>query len=245
MPNSRKFPLLLIAATVALTGQANAYRPFISTDAAVADFHQIELEMGYFGLTRNGGSNTYNVPLTVLNYGVWNRTEAVGQFEVDKSAGQPALIGNSSLSVKVVAKEGLLQNKPGGSLAFETAVLLPSPEAGQKRTGFEETGIWSQQLPGLLCHFNLGTGVDQVDSGAFLFWGLIAERPLTKTFRLVGEITGQSQPEEPPDNSGLIGLIWDTPKPDLALDAGVRRGLSSTAPDWQFTAGFSYGFTLR
>ena len=62
----------LALAFLFLSHAAYAYRPFISTDAAVADLHQVELEMGYYGLTRNGGSNTYS-PLTVLNYGVWNR----------------------------------------------------------------------------------------------------------------------------------------------------------------------------
>ena len=70
----------------------------------------------------------------------------------------------------------------------------------------------------------------------------IAERPLTTSLRAVGEITGQSPAGGPPDNSGLVGLIWDTPKPDLALDVGIRRGLAQSSADWQLYAGFSYGF---
>jgi hypothetical protein len=28
------------------------------------------------------------------------------------------------------------------------------------------------------------------------------------------------------------------------VDAGVRRGISRAAPDWQFTAGITFGFSL-
>jgi hypothetical protein len=31
---------------------------------------------------------------------------------------------------------------------------------------------------------------------------------------------------------------------NLFFDAGVRRGISRGAPDWQFTAGLTVGFSL-
>jgi hypothetical protein len=100
-----------------------AFRPFISTDAAVADFHEVEIEMGVFNFSREGDVNTYTVPEAVFNYGIFNRVEAVAQVDVDKTRGVPIQWGEPSLSVKVVAKEGFLQDKPGDSVAFETAIL--------------------------------------------------------------------------------------------------------------------------
>jgi hypothetical protein len=233
----------LIAALLFMQGHAaHAYRPFISTDAGVADLHEVEIEMGYFNLSREGAENTYTVPETVLNYGILNRVEAVAQIDADKTDGEPLQLGEPSLSVKVVAKEGFLQDKPGDSVAFETDLLPSSVVKEEHRTGFQETGIWSHPLLGMIFHVNLGGGIDQYKTDAFLFMGTIAERPLTKTFRLVGEITSQSQPELAPNNSGLLGVIWETPNPNLFLDAGARRGLSTQAPDWQLTTGFSYGF---
>jgi hypothetical protein len=224
-------------------GTAYGYRPFISTDAAVADLHQVEIEMGYFGFSRTGRANTYGVPQLVLNYGVHDRMEAVAELnQLNVAADNSPQVIAPALDLKWVAREGFLQDKPGDSVAFETTLLLPSTPPGQKDVGFQETGIWSHRLLGLLFHFNLGGGVTNDDATGFLFWGTIAERPITKTLRAVGEITGENPAGGPPDNSGLVGLIWDTPKPDLALDVGVRRGLTQSSADWQLTAGFSYGF---
>jgi hypothetical protein len=231
------------AALLIECGAAYGYRPFISTDAAVADPHQVEVEMGYFGFSRTSRANTYGVPQLVLNYGVHDRMEAVAELnQLDiPDRGSPEVMA-PALDLKWVAREGFLQDKPGDSVAFETTLLLPSTLPGQKNVGFQETGIWSHRLLGLLFHFNLGGGVTNDDAAGFLFWGTIAEKPITRTLRAVGEITGESPADGPPDNSGLVGLIWDTPKPNLALDVGVRRGLSQSSADWQLTAGFSYGF---
>lgn len=228
---------------------AYAYRPFISTDAAVADFRQVEIEMGVFNWAQNGSPssagttnrNFYTVPQTVLNYGVVDRVELVGQFNVDEIGGNTQF-ADPALNMKVVAKEGFLQNKPGDSFAFETSLLIPSPLDGEERFGFQETGIWSHRIGGFIFHVNVGPGVAQDSTEGFIFLGTIAEHPITKTLRAVGEISVQDTVAETPDNSGLLGLIWDTPRPDLALDAGLRRGLSNEAPSWLLTLGFSYGF---
>jgi hypothetical protein len=44
-----------------------AYRPFVSTDAAVADPKEVEIEIGYFNLDRTHRENTTSTPHTVLN----------------------------------------------------------------------------------------------------------------------------------------------------------------------------------
>lgn len=201
--------------------------------------------MGYFAFSRIGRRNTYSVPQMVLNYGVRDRMEAVAElFQLNVAGGGSPQVVEPALDLKWVAREGFLQDKPGDSVAFETSLLLPSTLEDQGSVGFQETGIWSHRLLGLLFHFNLGGGATREDGVGFLFWGTIAERPITKTLRAVGEITGESPAGGPPDNSGLVGLIWDTPKPDLALDISARRGLANSSADWQLTAGFSYGFML-
>ena len=93
-------------------------------------------------------------------------------------------------------------------------------------------------------HFNVGPGIAQDATEGFIFDGDIIEHPLTKTLRAVGELSMQATVSQPPNNSGLLGVIWDTPKSDLALDAAVRRGLSNESPDWLMTTGFSYGFQI-
>src|SRR5262249_40786136 len=50
----------LLALCAVLLGPAStwAYRPFVSTDAAVADPKEVEIELGYFNLERRGHENT-------------------------------------------------------------------------------------------------------------------------------------------------------------------------------------------
>jgi hypothetical protein len=60
----------------------------------------------------------------------------------------------------------------------------------------------------------------------------------------VGEVAGESTKGGLPHNSALLGVIWQAPAAHVFLDAGVRRGISHGAPDWQFTAGMTVGVSL-
>jgi hypothetical protein len=65
MSRSLAIVLLLVSSESAAWG----YRPFIATDAAVADPKEMEIELGYFTLERDRGKNTFIIPKVVLNYG--------------------------------------------------------------------------------------------------------------------------------------------------------------------------------
>jgi hypothetical protein len=68
---------------------------------------------------------------------------------------------------------------------------------------------------------------------------------LTPSFRLVGEVNGESAEAERATNSALIGFIWQPFMPKrFWVDAGIRRGLTTAAPDRQATLGFTIGFDL-
>src|SRR5262249_40419882 len=72
MPGLRKTVLILAVGiyVLARSSSAFAYRPFVSTDAAVADPKEIEIELGYFTLDRTKDENTFIIPRTALNYGL-------------------------------------------------------------------------------------------------------------------------------------------------------------------------------
>jgi len=149
------------------------------------------------------------------------------------------------LFLKAIVKEGVLQEKDGISLALEVGPLLPSTAPGEHGVGFEAAGIASGQLLPFTYHVNLGGGVDRVDARPFALWGLITELPASPGLRLVGEVNGESVEHERANNSALVGFIW---QPILArrfwVDAGVRRGITRAAPDWQVTLGLTLGFDL-
>ncbi len=52
--------------------------PLISTNAAVADPHEVESEFGDFTLDHDQGENTFTIPNLVLNDGVRRDVEVVG-----------------------------------------------------------------------------------------------------------------------------------------------------------------------
>jgi hypothetical protein len=235
--------LLLCALAFLFPAAAFAYRPFVSTDAAVADVHEIEFELGYFNLERERGRNNFIVPSVVLNYGFLPRIEAVGEFVVREDAGDRARVGDAALSLKAVLREGVLQEKDGPSFALEAGPLLPGGAADERRAGFKGLAVLSGKLAPLIWHVNLGGGVNRQSRG-FLDWGVIGEWPLNPDFRLAAEINGESVSHRAGDASGLIGVIWKAPWKNFFLDAGVRRGIGGTAPPWSFTAGLTFGFSF-
>ena len=78
MSRSLAIVLLLFSSESAAWG----YRPFIATDAAVADPKEMEIELGYFNLERDRGKNTFIIPKVVLNYGVIRNLEVVSEFGI-------------------------------------------------------------------------------------------------------------------------------------------------------------------
>ena len=227
-----------------LPSSAWGYRPFASTDAAVADPKEMEIEVGYFTLERAKGKNTFIVPKVVLNYGIIRDLEVVGEFTVQKPQDEEVQLVDSGLFLKAVLKEGVLQGKEGVGFAVEVGTLLPSTAQGERRFGFEGIGILSGRLLPFTYHVNIGGGVDNAKGNPFAIWGVIVELPILPNFRVVGEVNGESAEGKLADNSALLGLIWQPPSSKVLLDVGIRRGISSGAPDWQFTMGLTYSFPV-
>jgi hypothetical protein len=218
-----------------------AYRPFVSTDAAVSDPREVEIELGYFTLERTGRDNTITTPAIVLNYGLVKNWEAVGEFRLQAS---PELeITDPGLSLKGVLREGVLQEKEGVSIAVEGGLLLPSTLPHEHGVGVQAVGIVSGKLALVTVHLNGGGGLDR-DNRGFVSWGVIGELPVHPKLRIVGEVNGEGTQGRQPNNSGLVGVLWQPTPKNIVLDAGVRRGFGGAAPDWQFTLGLTLGFPL-
>src|SRR5512142_3201322 len=56
---------------------ASAYRPFDSTDAAVADKGDVEIEFGPLGFVKEGGDKSLAAPSIIFNWGFADRFELV------------------------------------------------------------------------------------------------------------------------------------------------------------------------
>jgi hypothetical protein len=239
-----RWSLLVAFALLLPPCRAWGYRPFVSTDAAVADPKEMEIELGYFTLERAKGENTFIVPKVILNYGLIRNLEVVGEFEVAKPPDENVQLVEPGLFLKAILKEGVIQAKKGIGFAVETGLLLPSTVQGERRFGFEGIGILSGRLSPFTYHVNVGGGVDRVKAQPFAIWGVIVELLALSNFRLVGEVNGESAEGELANNSGLLGFIWQQPSSKVLIDVGIRRGISRGAPDWQFTMGLTFSFPL-
>ena len=238
MSRSLAIVFLLVSSESAAWG----YRPFIATDAAVADPKEMEIELGYFNLERDRGKNTFIIPKVVLNYGIIRNLEVVGEFGIKEPPHGSVRLEDPALSLKAVLREGVLQEKPGVSFAVEAGPLLPSTGREKQKVGFEGVGIISGESSLVMLHLNLGGGVDWMENNPFVIWGLIAELPVAPKFRVVGEIDGENTKGRSADTSALLGFIWNPPLRNVSIDAGIRRGISRAASNWMFTTGLTFGF---
>ena len=241
----------MVALTLAPRGRAFGYRPFVSTDAAVADLGEVEIELGYAGFRRDHDRTTIVAPTLIGNLGVARDLEVVGEFKLanDLSRGRDedtTRFEDTAVSLKWVLRDGVLQEEgTAPSLAVELSALLPTLR-GQDTPGGELVGLLSGRTLGWTIHLNAGAIVEPGASEPGVTWGVIVEHAIHGPLRGVAEVNGQSIRRSPADNSALVGLVWsvDAPAPlhELSFDVGVRRGLSAAADDWGGTAGVTFAF---
>jgi opacity protein-like surface antigen len=219
---------------------AFAYRPFDGTDAAVADFGEVEVELQPLG-AMHAGSTTKPVSDSVLNFGFAERWELVLQ-----ATAQPPLEGGGPLSVpdaaflKYVVQPGVLQDKKGPSIAMEFGPLLP--DVGGSGVGFSWSGIVSQRWDWGTVHFNIETNLTQDQHGE-LFFDAIIEGPNTWKVRPVLEIYSDSVISVSQSYSALAGAIWQV-NDKLSLDIAFRYALVDGRPVNEVRVGMTFGFPL-
>ncbi len=205
---------LAIAAVSSGIGVSNAYayRPFVSTDASVVDRNKLEIELGLFTLSHDDGNDEIVVPSLILNYGILKNWEVVGEFDVQvykEDKDRNFELKDPALFVKGVLREGILQEQEGPSVAVEFGVLLPSTVKGERKAGLEGIGILSGKIANLGYHLNLGLELDREKFDPNAIWGVILEYAVEDKFRFVGEINGVIKEQGPPEDSGLVGFIWE------------------------------------
>lgn len=223
------------------TAPAFAYRPFDGTDAAVADVGEVEIELQPIGAMR-AGSTTKGISDSVLNFGFADRWEFVLQ-----GTAQPLAEGGGPLSVpdaaflKYVVRPGVLQDKPGPSMAMEFGPLLP--DVGGSGVGFSWSGIVSQRWQWGTVHWNVETNLTPDQHGE-LFFDAIIEGPNKWKVRPVFEIYSDSVINQSQTFSGLVGAIWQA-RDNLAFDIGLRYALVNGRPVEELRAGVTFGFPLN
>jgi hypothetical protein len=221
---------------------AFAYRPFDSTDPAVAELGKFEVELSPVSFRHDDSGRTWIAPQLRLNYGFAENWEIVleGQEEHPQS-GASTLVENA-LSVKTVLREGSLQEKSGVSLATEVGLLLPgvNQESG---VGASLTGIAGQRWSWGAIHFNIGASLSREKRGE-IFVGTIIEGPNTWNVRPVAELVYEREFGLNEQLAFLAGAIWQV-RDNLSFDFAVRQAQVNASPETEIRAGLTFAFSTR
>jgi hypothetical protein len=227
-----------------MASPAYAYRPFDSTDAAVADKGAIELEFGPVGYIVDTDGRFLIAPEFRFNFGMTDRWEVVLEgrhfWRVDPvDEGRRNTLRDTALSVKGMIRQGSLQERQGPSVAVELGVLLPGVGL-DPGIGASFAGIVSQQWPTLTLHVN-GEFVIAHDHTVGVVIGAIVEGPSRWPVRPATEIVvdraiGHSV-------YVLAGGIWQL-RSHLSLDAGWRLSRVGGIDVREIRAGFTWAFPV-
>jgi len=221
--------------------RAFAYRPFTSTDADVVNAKELEVEFGYLTIERDDGETGYVTPSVVLNYGLLDTLELVGEFELQKPPDAAWEVADPGIFLKALLKRGALQDRRGLSVAMEAGALLPTDKDDEKDIGGEAILIASGVFAPFVYHINFGGGADRAGN-AFWKWGAIGEIAISPGFTLLAEVTGEDAVTMTSDRSALIGARFASRRSNVVFDIGLRRGFAHASPDWSATAGLTVGF---
>ena len=225
---------------------AHAYRPFDGSDAAVADLHQIEIELGPAEYLRDGAQRTLFAPSTVLNYGFAPGWEGVveGRATHPLSGGGAAAAGlaDAGAFLKGVLRDGALQDKAGPSVATEFGVLLPGIHADHG-VGASVAGIVSQRWNWATIHLNAAASITR-QQHPDLFLGTIIEGPHDWTVRPVAEVFYDRDFGATASRSALVGTIWQVTD-DVAADFGLRGARTRDHTSGEIRAGVTFAFGTR
>jgi hypothetical protein len=214
------------------------------TDAAVADFGELEIEFGPAEPMRAGSQRLLTAPETVFNLGVAEGWEAVlqGQAVTTLSPGpaQTSLVGNGFF-LKNVVRAGVLQDKLGPSVAIEVGPLLPGVN-GERGTGVSWNGIASYRWGWLTAQFNLAAAMTRSHHGDG-FVGTIIEGPWDWPVRPVAEVFYEREWGVARTVSVLVGAIWQV-SDKLAVDIAARDARVNGRTVNELRAGVTFGLLV-
>ncbi|MBV1799202.1 hypothetical protein [Siccirubricoccus sp. G192] len=234
--------VLLGAALLARSHDALGYRPFDSTDAAVAPPREFELELGPAGVLLDGSDRTLIAPAYVLNLGLAEGWELVlqgrGQEALSSAAHRASFAGNALL-LKGMLRDGVLQERAGPSVATESGLLLPGihQESG---VGASWAAIVSQRWSGLTVHLNAAAALTH-EHRADLFVGTIFEGPSDWRVRPVAELFVEREFGTATTVSGLVGAIWRV-RENLSFDLGLREASVNGRAVSEVRVGLTFGW---
>jgi hypothetical protein len=243
LPVSIRFCLLCTVAVITGSEPSFAYRPFDSTDPAVADPGELEIEFSPVSFRHDDGGDIWIAPQLKINYGIAPNWEFVieGQGEHPQFEGLPSVMVDNAVFLKGVVREGTLQEQTGPSIAIEFGALLPGINEDHG-LGAEVAGIIGSQWSWGAIYFTAAAALTRDQTGE-MFLGAIIEGPLDWTVRPVAELVYEREFGHAEVFAALAGVIWEA-REGLAFDLAVRQASVDGAPETEIRAGLTFAFSL-
>jgi len=241
---SIRFWPLCAAAIIVWSQPALAYRPFDSTDPAVAEPGEVEIELSPVSFRHHDSGDTWIAPQVRFNYGFARNWELVieGQGEHPQFEGSPSVMVENGAFFKHVVQEGTLQEQAGPSIAIEFGALLPGINT-QPGFGAEVAGIIGNQWSWGAIHFTAAASLNRDNRGE-IFLGTIIEGPNTWAVRPVAELVYEREFGQSEVIAALAGVIWEA-REGLAFDFAVRQAAVDGEPETEVRLGLTFAFSTR
>ncbi len=237
--------VLAFTLVLGMGGEAWAYRPFDGTDADVADLHEFELEFGPAGYRKEDHEHVLIAPRYILNYGVAADTELVlgGRGVLSFDHRTPDGVSRyahdeGEFFVKNILRRGVLQGRPGPSVALEAGALMPTV-GREPGVGTSAGTIVSFRNEYGSLHLN---GVFQLTRDKHdrdLFTSAIVEGPIDWRIRPVMELFWERNFAAETRYSALGGAIWEV-NDGIAIDAALRGGFVDDETVFEARAGLTW-----
>ena len=225
---------------------ANPGRPTVSTPATLTPIGYLQFETGYLGAWHSPEFSSQSSLNEVMKFSLTRRIQllvADEPFANSRAEGGPAKgVGDVALGVQGVVYQGEGARPTIALSYFDRVYSGDAPDLDIGSAGNSVIVLASADVRGFhydanaLCNEVLDNATHRAQYGQTLS----VSHPLTKSFGLSGEIWHFTQPFL---RGNAIGSLWALNynlRPNLVLDGGFNRGLTSTSTRWEVFLGFTY-----
>jgi hypothetical protein len=225
---------------------ANPARPTISTPATLTPVGYLQFESGFLSAWHSPDFSSQTSVNEVVKIAVTERLQllaATQPFARSKVSGQTSNgTGDSALGLHAVVYRGE-GARPTIAFSYFGRVYAgdaPDVDIGSFRNSLNL--LFSADVKGF--HYDTNYLFNEMVNGSIrraqYAQTLSVSHPLAGRFGLSAELWHFSQPFL---RSNAVGNLWAlsyTARPNLVLDGGFDRGLTSTSTRWEIFAGFTY-----
>jgi hypothetical protein len=251
---------LIVLAVLFSSSFSWAAHPLITDDSGTQGKGKFQLEVnGQYDSDKetDGGATiktTGGQTNTTLSYGIVDNADVVFSLPYAWSRVNDGTTVSDAhgISDAVVEIKWRFFEKEGLSFAVKPGVSFPTGNEdkglGAGKIGYHVFLIGSKEAAPWTFHVNLGyiRNETKADIEEKNLWhaSFAATYEVIKDFKIVGDIGAEKNPDKSADNDPaflILGGIYSLSE-NFDIDAGVKRGLTSSETDFSLMAGMTYRF---